>query len=135
MLSGNSTLTDEALSFTSFYSSVQHVLYSYNELVDIKTVSIASCDGIVLLFRDGSNAFSVFCANYKNGKIIEGQIFEKDASRVKECIHGNRLFYLMENLGHASGVWTNGKETITISGDLDFEELKTIIEKIGVRVR
>lgn len=101
------------------------------ELIDIKSLSAANYNGIVLVFEDGSKTFSVFCANYKSEKLIDLKIFEKDASRVEKCIYNNRLFYLMENLGHVSGVWTNGKETIAISGDLDFDELKTIVAKIG----
>ena len=101
------------------------------ELVDIKSVSTRSFNGIVLSFEDNSDFFSISCTDYKRCQELDTRVFEKDDNPVEDYVRGNRRYYLMTNLGHYSGIWSDGNKTIAISGDLTEEELKKIIDNIG----
>lgn len=57
--------------------------------------------------------------------------FEKDNSSVEEYIHDGRLFYIFSNVDSLTATWFNGEFMITISGLLNIDEVKTIIDSIG----
>ena len=101
------------------------------ELVDTKLESQRNYDSVILSFADENDFFIISYRDYRNGAAIDSQVFEKDGKPVKKYLNGDRLYYLMTNLEHRSGIWTDGKNMIAISGDLTEEELKTIINNIG----
>lgn len=101
------------------------------ELVDIKTVSQNHFDAVVLSFKSKNSFMSISCIKYKVINKLDFRIFEKGEDSVEKYISKNRVFYLMKNLDHNCGIWTNGSNMIAISGDLTIEELKVIIKSMG----
>ena len=143
--SGSSVTSDRSSNLSQTYNMLQTAFEAggmdesmiprwYPEryvLVDTQSVSTRSYNGIVLSFEDNSDFFSISCTDYKNRQELDTRIFEKDDNSVEDYVSGSRRYYLLRNLGHYSGLWSDGNKMIAISGDLTEEELKKIIDNMG----
>ena len=50
---------------------------------------------------------------------------------MEQYVSGSRTFYIMSNLDAITAVWSDGLFVETISGNLQIDEVKAIVDSIG----
>jgi len=90
---------------------------------------------VQLTFTDseGKNfAVSIDC--YKNEESLGGLAFEKDAGDVELYTSKDRTFYIMSNVNIMAAIWSDYDLVETIRGDLSVDEIKKMIDSMGMKV-
>lgn len=83
-------------------------------------------------FSDGKDKF--FSIDITRNQTIEDLIastFEKDNAPVEQYTSGTKTFYIFSNEDTITATWSSDILVETIAGNLQIDELKTIIDSIG----
>lgn len=75
--------------------------------------------------------YSVEIERYYNSNEFQSLTFEKDNSQVTLYQSKEQTFYIMSNLDTMTATWSDGTLVETISGQLEMDEITTIIDSIG----
>lgn len=70
-------------------------------------------------------------SRYYDSNSIAATVYEKDDTEIEIYENNGRNFYIMSNLDTLTATWSDGKMSIDISGQLEINELKHIIDSIG----
>lgn len=81
--------------------------------------------------EEEGTSYSVWVDLVYNSEWIEGDSFEKDDSPVEKYESKGRLFYIMSNVDTITATWSNGKNVITIAGQIAEDDVEQIIDSIG----
>ncbi|MCI8414373.1 MAG: DUF4367 domain-containing protein [Ruminiclostridium sp.] len=81
--------------------------------------------------KEEGTSYSVWVDLAYNPIWIEGGSFEKDDSPVEKYKSKGRLFYIMSNIDTITATWSNGKNVVTIAGQITTDDIKQIIDSIG----
>ena len=65
------------------------------------------------------------------GLVFALEVVIKDDALVEQYVSGSRTFYIMSNLDAITAVWSDGLFVETISGNLQIDEVKAIVDSIG----
>lgn len=87
---------------------------------------IISCD----LTCEGKS-FNITVQQFTTSEQLSEEAFEKDASSIEEYGSAGRTFYIMSNVSDCRAVYSDGRTSLMISGELSLEHLKKIIDSIG----
>lgn len=90
-------------------------------------------DSIISVYTNEKEgrSFSVSITRYYDEQYIEAISYEKDNQMVRSYESGEKIFYIMSNLGDLSAVWTDGVYVEMITGQLEMDELTKIIDSMG----
>ena len=81
--------------------------------------------------KEENRSYSVMVSRYYDSNSIAATVYEKDDTKVEIYENNGRNFYIMSNLDTFTATWSDGKMSIDISGQLEINELKHIIDSIG----
>lgn len=81
--------------------------------------------------KEENRSYSVMVSRYDDSNSIAATVYEKDDTKVEIYENNGRNFYIMSNLDTLTATWSDGKMSIDISGQLEINELKHIIDSIG----
>lgn len=81
--------------------------------------------------KEENRSYSVMISRYYDSNSIAATVYEKDDTKVEIYENNGRNFYIMSNLDTLTATWSDGKMSIDISGQLEINELKHIIDSIG----
>lgn len=81
--------------------------------------------------KEENRSYSVMVSRYYDSNSIAATVYEKDNTKVEIYENNGRNFYIMSNLDTLTATWSDGKMSIDISGQLEINELKHIIDSIG----
>lgn len=81
--------------------------------------------------KEENRSYSVMVSRYYDSNSIVATVYEKDDTKVEIYENNGRNFYIMSNLDTLTATWSDGKMSIDISGQLEINELKHIIDSIG----
>lgn len=81
--------------------------------------------------KEENRSYSVMVSRYYDSNSIAATVYEKDDTKVEIYENNGRNFYIMSNLDTLTATWSDGKMSIDISGQLEINELKHIIDSIG----
>ena len=98
------------------------------ETQSYKATDIISC------YFSGENDkyFGIKITRYSDPSKMTDLFYEKDDASVEEYISGKRIFYIFSNLEGATAIWSDGEAlTISISGSISVNALKSMIDSIG----
>lgn len=102
------------------------------EASDPKILSDKLSDTVHIFFSDGDMLFfNLNITRYRSTSYLNTHIFEKDDALVEQYVSGSRTFYIMSNLDAITAVWSDGLFVETISGNLQIDEVKAIVDSIG----
>lgn len=102
------------------------------EASDPKILSDKLSDTVHIFFSDGDKLFfNLNITRYRSTSYLNTHIFEKDDALVEQYVSGSRTFYIMSNLDAITAVWSDGLFVETISGNLQIDEVKAIVDSIG----
>lgn len=102
------------------------------EASDPKILSDKLSDTVHIFFSDGDMLFfNLNITRYRSTSYLNTHIFEKDDALVEQYVSGSRTFYIMSNLDAITAVWSDGLFVETVSGNLQIDEVKAIVDSIG----
>lgn len=78
-----------------------------------------------------NKAYFVMVSRYYNSEAMAATVYEKDSTQVEIYQNDRRSFYIMSNLDSMTAVWTDGTISIDITGQLEADQIKHIIDSIG----
>ena len=81
--------------------------------------------------KEENRSYSVMVSRYYDSNSIAAIVYEKDDTKVEIYENNGRNFYIMSHLDTLTATWSDGKMSIDISGQLEINELKHIIDSIG----
>ena len=81
--------------------------------------------------KEKNRAYLAMVSRYYDSNSIAATVYEKDDTEVELYENNGRNFYIMSNLDTLTATWSDGKMSIDISGQLEINELKHIIDSIG----
>lgn len=81
--------------------------------------------------KEENRSYLAMVSRYYNSNSIAATVYEKDDTEVEIYENNGRNFYIMSNLDTLTATWSDGKMSIDISGQLEINELKHIIDSIG----
>lgn len=81
--------------------------------------------------NEESKFFNIDVTLYQSANDIGDFIFEKDDTPVDQYTRNEKTFYIFSNEDTLTATWASGNLVETISGNLQIEELKKIIDSIG----
>ena len=81
--------------------------------------------------REENRSYLAMVSRYYDSNSIAATVYEKDDTEVELYENNGRNFYIMSNLDTLTATWSDGKMAIDISGQLEINELKYIIDSIG----
>lgn len=76
--------------------------------------------------------FSISIMRFQSPSDLSSQIFEKDDTSVEQYISGTKTFYILSNIDTVTATYSEGLLVEKISGNLSTDEIKKIIDSIGV---
>lgn len=115
---------DESLAPSWFPSDVK--------MLDPEILSNDYSDIIYFLFRsDDGKFFSIDISQYRTVEDLNAALFEKDSRPVEPYTSNERTYYLFSNEDAITATWSSGLLTETITGNLQIDELKAILDSIG----
>ena len=82
--------------------------------------------------HEDGRSFFVSIERYIDERDIINTAYQKDTFPVEEYSPNGRRFYILSNINSVSAVWTDGNLVETIMGRLSVEEVKSIIDSLGV---
>lgn len=90
-------------------------------------------DSVFYIYSDTQNDKMYFfdIERYYHPSDIPAIVFEKDDSPMEQYQSNGRMFYIMSNLDNMTATWSDGELVVTISGALNTQEIKQIIDSIG----
>lgn len=103
------------------------------EVSEPEIVEMNRYDIIHIGFSDADeNFFSIDITRYQLQSDLPSFIFEKDNSAVEQYTSGARTFYMLSNMDTVTATYSSGLLVVQISGSLSSDEIKAIIDSIGV---
>lgn len=107
----------------------------YPEGVTISEPQIYSNDDndtVYFSFTDEDNKFfSIGITHYHSAEYLKDFTLEKDNLPVEQYTSNSRTFYILSNDDTVTATWAYGSLIEIISGNLEINELKAIIDSIG----
>jgi len=101
-------------------------------MLDPEILSNDYSDIIYFLFRsDDGKFFSIDISQYRTVEDLNAALFEKDSRPVEPYTSNERTYYLFSNEDAITATWSSGLLTETITGNLQIDELKAILDSIG----
>lgn len=85
----------------------------------------------IVLEKEGKEG-QIVIEEYLDMGLIENALWEKSDPSAKVFSSNNRDFYLIENEQGWSGTWSDGRYNVSIFGFESIEDIKYIIQSIGV---
>ena len=85
----------------------------------------------IVLEKDGKEG-QIVIEEYLDMSLIENSLWEKSDPSAKVFSSNDRDFYLIENEQGWSGTWSDGRYNISLFGFESIEDIKSIIQSIGV---
>lgn len=76
--------------------------------------------------------YSIDITHYQSATALEARTFEKDHTPMEQYTSGTKTFYIFLNIDTVTATWSDGLLVETISGNISIDELKAIIDSIGV---
>ena len=102
------------------------------EASDPKILSGKLSDAVHVSFSDGDEGFfNINIARYKSASNLATGTFEKDSASVEQYTSGAKTFYIMSNIDTITATWSEGLLVERISGNLQINEIKAVIDSIG----
>lgn len=95
-----------------------------------KTTTTSGMSVIDFPFQNDDQFFSITIQQFKAAKDIAATFFEKDSQDVAIYEYNGISHYMMHNLEQVQAVWSSGAVVVSISGDLSFSDLETMIDSI-----
>lgn len=90
-------------------------------------------DIIHIGFSDANeNFFSIDITLYQSISDLTAHTFEKDTTTVEEYTSGAKTFYILSNMDTVTATYSEGLMVEQLSGNLSLDEIKAIIDSIGV---
>lgn len=80
-----------------------------------------------------SKSFYIQFVKYDDPTVVSSMVFEKDDDSLEVYTSGQKTFYILSNLDNISATWSDGQVLENIQGSISVEEVKKIIDSIGVR--
>lgn len=81
--------------------------------------------------KEENRSYLTMVSRYYDSNSIAATVYEKDDTEIEIYENNGRNFYIMSNLDTLTATWSDGKMSIDISGQLEINELKHIIDSIG----
>ncbi len=81
--------------------------------------------------KEENRSYLTIVSRYYDSNSIAATVYEKDDTEIEIYENNGRNFYIMSNLDTLTATWSDGKMSIDISGQLEINELKHIIDSIG----
>lgn len=101
-------------------------------LVKLKQVDTLISTGVCATFlNESGNRFSADIQTSDTAQNVEELLFEKDATNVETIVSNSRMFYVFSNTAGWSGVWSDGKYTVSVTGVDTRDNIVSIIEQLG----
>ena len=101
-------------------------------LVKLKQVDTLISTGVCATFlNESGNRFSVDIQTSESAQNVEELMFEKDVTNVETIVSNSRMFYVFSNTAGWSGVWSDGKYTVSVTGVDTKDNIISIIEQLG----
>lgn len=89
-------------------------------------------DTVHITFHDENEGFfNINITRYQSASNLETGTFEKDGTPVEQYISGTKLFYIISNVDTLLATWSDGLLVVNISGNLQIDDIKGIIDSIG----
>ena len=102
------------------------------EASDPKILSGELSDAVHVSFSDGDEGFfNINITQYQSASNLDTRTFEKDSTSVEQYTSGTKTFYIMSNIDAITAIWSKGLLVEKISGNLQIDEIKSIIDSIG----
>lgn len=98
-------------------------------LSDLKTECSDDFSCVYALFT--SPAEETIIIEISSTNTSDNVVIEKGNSEVETLNIGEKTFYLFQNNDDCIGTWSNGRDTISIYGDIPLKEMREIIKSIG----
>lgn len=86
----------------------------------------------ILLSNEAGDSIVISVEQYKQERFVDPQTFEIEAETVKEYPSNGKIYYIFANEDSITAAWSDGMILQKIWGELTLQELKTIIDSIGV---
>lgn len=80
---------------------------------------------------DSGRVFYIKAERNADKEYLEQTIYEKDANEIEVYTRNSRSFYIFDNIDTVTAIWSDGKFTERITGDISIGEIKKIIDSMG----
>lgn len=130
----NSMMMKEALIECAISASLAPTWFPDGFKMDKPEVAHTDYSDIVFCsFEKGQgNGYVIKYQNIHSTQNFDKDNFEKDSGDVEQYSNGVQTFYIMSNIDTLTATWSNGHICISIIGKISNEEVKKIIDSIGV---
>lgn len=75
--------------------------------------------------------YNIAITLYQSASNLDSYTLEKDSMDVEQYTSGTRTFYIMSNIDTITATWAGGLLVEEISGNLQIDEIKSMIDSIG----
>lgn len=96
-------------------------------------IETSQCDIVHIGFSNEKEFFSIDIRKYQSVPDFSAHTFEKDNTSVEEYKSGIGTFYILSNADTVTATYSKGLSVIRISGCLSADEIKAMIDSIGVQ--
>lgn len=103
------------------------------EASEPEIIETSKCDVIHINFSGvDENFFNIDITRYQSPSDLTAHLFEKDSISIEQYTSGAKTFYILSNMDTITATYSEGFLVEQISGSLSMEEIKAIIDSIGV---
>lgn len=103
------------------------------EVSEPEIIKTDQYDIIHIGFSDANeNFFSIDITLYQSTSDLTAHTFEKDNTTVEEYTSGAKTFYILSNMDTVTATYSEGLSVVRISGCPSVDEVKAMIDSIGV---
>lgn len=88
---------------------------------------------VVIVVENNGRDGQIIIEDYRDIGLIENALWEKNEQAASVFSSNDRDFYLIENEQGWSGTWSDGKYVVSLFSFESIEDLKILIQSIGVR--
>lgn len=81
---------------------------------------------------ENGTSFSLDIIRYTSADYLSATQFEKDVEDVEQYSNNQQTFYILSNVDTITATWSNGLLVEQITGNISDEDIKKIIDSIGV---
>ena len=99
--------------------------------LEIESSTIGDRVNFVASSENGAT-FSLDIIRYTSADYLSGTQFEKDAENVEQYSNNQQTFYILSNVDTITATWSDGLLVEQIAGNISDEDIKKIIDSIGV---
>ena len=99
--------------------------------LEIVSSSVSDIVNFVASSENGT-IFSLDIIRYASADYLSDTQFEKDAENVEQYSNNQQTFYILSNVDTITATWSDGLLVEQIAGNISDEDIKKIIDSIGV---